>query len=52
MTVLQQTEFPVQVNNEIGHPEAIKWSIAKEKYEIHQATHEHMEIGDILTHCL
>jgi hypothetical protein len=47
-----QTEFPIQVDVEAGHPEAIKWTIEKEKYEIHQTILEKVEIGEILTHCL
>jgi predicted GTPase len=47
-----QTEFPIQVDIKAGHPEAIKWTIEKEKYEIHQTILEKVEIGEILTHCL
>jgi maltooligosyltrehalose synthase len=47
-----ESKFPIQVDNESGHPETIKWTIEKEKYKIHQTILEKVEIGDILTHCL
>jgi hypothetical protein len=48
---MNQTEFPIQVDNESGHPETIKWTI-KEKYKVHLTILEKVEISDILTHCL
>jgi ribosomal protein S17 len=62
---VNQTEFPIQVNNKAGHPETKKWTtekekynihqttleqVEKEKYKIHQTTLEQVEIGDIITH--
>jgi hypothetical protein len=44
--------IPIQVNNEAVHPETIKWTVEKDKYEIHQTILEKVEISDILTHCL
>jgi hypothetical protein len=39
--MMNQTD--IQVDNESGHPETIKWTIEKEKYEVHQTILEKVE---------